>query len=127
MRTTIITLVVLVALALAAASHLLSGSPPTQAVQIAASNPFAEHAVPVAERSTLRGTVRARLDAGPYAYLRLRQADGGEAWLVSLAATTPKQQRVRAIVLGRAEHFHSRRLERDFNPLLFAAVRGDDP
>lgn len=90
-----------------------------------APNPFAQHALPVAERRWLRGTVDTRLRAGSYVYLRLREEDGGEAWLVSLAATTPDEQRVRALVLGQAEHFHSPRLNRSFDPLLFAAVRGE--
>jgi hypothetical protein len=93
----------------------------------AAPNPFAQHALPAAERRSLRGTVVTRLDAGSYAYLRVRENSGAEAWLVSLAVTTPKQDRVRALVLGQADHFHSRRLDRDFSPLLFAAVRSDAP
>jgi hypothetical protein len=90
-------------------------------------NPFVEHALPMRERRWLDGTVDQRLAAGPYVYLRLRESDGSEAWLVSLRATTPKEDRVRALVLGQAEHFHSSRLQRDFTPLFFAAVRGQSP
>jgi hypothetical protein len=90
-------------------------------------NPFVEHALPTRERRWLSGTVDERLAAGPYVYLRLREADGSEAWIVSLKATTPKETQVRALVLGQADHFHSARLKRDFDPLIFAAVRGQPP
>jgi hypothetical protein len=93
----------------------------------ASPNPFIEHALPSRERRWLHGTVDERLAAGPYVYLRLRESDGSHAWLVSLKATTPQSERVRALVLGRADHFHSARLQRDFKPLLFAAVRGQPP
>jgi hypothetical protein len=93
----------------------------------ASPNPFIEHSLPSRERRWLHGTVRERLAAGPYVYLRLREEDGSEAWLVSLKATTPKDDRVRALVLGQADHFRSSRLQRDFVPLLFAAVRGQPP
>ena len=90
-------------------------------------NPFSQHVLPAEQRRWIRGSVVGRLEAGSYVYLRLRELDGAETWLVSLALATPRRERVRALVLGRAERFHSRRLERDFSPLLFAAVRGDEP
>jgi hypothetical protein len=90
-------------------------------------NPFLEHALPVEERHWLHGSVVTRLLAGAYVYLLMRQPSGAETWLVSLAATTPEQNQVRALVLGRSGRFHSRRLDRDFSPLLFAAVRGAEP
>lgn len=93
----------------------------------ASPNPFIEHTLPSRERRWLHGSVEERLAAGPYVYLRLRESDGSEAWLVSLKATTPRGERVRALVLGQADHFHSARLKRDFEPLLFAAVRGQPP
>lgn len=93
----------------------------------ASPNPFVEHTLPSRERRWLHGVVHERLAAGPYVYLRLREPNGAEAWLVSLKATTSKQTRVRALVLGQADHFHSARLQRDFVPLLFAAVRGEAP
>lgn len=100
---------------------------PPQRTSSASTNPFVEHALPSRERRWLHGTVDERLAAGPYVYLRLREPDGGETWLVSLKVTTPSQTRVRALVLGQADHFHSARLQRDFEPLLFAAVRGEPP
>jgi hypothetical protein len=88
-----------------------------------ASNPFVRHALPTGDRHWVAGHVEERVPAGNYVYLRLREPSGSESWLVSLKATTPTASDVRALVVGRAAHFHSRQLERDFNPLLFAAVR----
>lgn len=88
-----------------------------------ATHPFAANALRSQERHWLTGQVLERLSAGPYVYLRLQQASGELAWLVSLRATTPADANVRALVVGRAEHFQSARLGREFSPLLFAAVR----
>jgi hypothetical protein len=88
-----------------------------------ASHPYAAFALPKAARHWVVGHVEERVPAGPYVYLRLREPSGAKAWLVSLSVTTPMATDVRARVVGRAERFHSRRLARDFSPLLFAAVR----
>lgn len=89
----------------------------------AASHPFARHALPQTQRHWVAGHVEERVLAGNYVYLRLRQPSGSESWLVSLKVTTPTAPDVSALIVGRAAHFHSRQLERDFSPLLFAAVR----
>jgi hypothetical protein len=111
------------ALKTAPASSAVAASP----VEPQPRNPFVAHAIDPAQRRGIDGTVVERIAAGPYAYLRLREGNGREAWLVSLAATTPSAARVHALVLGRAERFHSRRLNRDFQPLLFAVVRAPAP
>jgi hypothetical protein len=88
------------------------------------SNPFVTHALPQEQQRWLDGWVEERLVAGSYVYLRVRTtAPAGVTWVASLAMTTPDRRHVRVLVLGRAEHFHSRRLQRDFEPLLFGAVR----
>jgi len=89
----------------------------------AAANPFTTHALRRSERQWRTGQVLERIAAGPYVYLRLREPSGRSEWLVSLAATTPPAHHLRALVLGRADGFHSARLGRDFSPLSFAAVR----
>jgi hypothetical protein len=93
----------------------------------APANPFAAHALPAEQRVWRQGEVIERVSAGPYVYLRLRESQGRSSWLVSLRATTPTADHVRALVVGRAERFHSRRLGRDFSPLAFAAVRSAAP
>ena len=109
------------ALALISLSCVACSGSPDDATS--APNPFQAHALPSAQRRWLEGRVLERLSAGHYVYLRVATSAGERSWLVSLAATTPRGERVRALVLGRAERFHSRRLGRDFDPLLFAAVR----
>lgn len=92
------------------------------------SNPFAAHALPPDQQGWLDGWVEERLVAGSYVYLRVRTtAPAGVTWVASLAMTTPDRPHVRVLVLGRAEQFHSRRLQRDFEPLLFGAVRAASP
>jgi hypothetical protein len=90
-------------------------------------NPFVAHALPMEQHAWRDGDVIERVSAGPYVYLRLRERDGRSSWLVSLRATTPTADHVRALVVGRAERFHSRRLGREFSPLAFAAVRSAAP
>jgi hypothetical protein len=90
-------------------------------------NPFAAHALPAEQHAWRKGDVIERVSAGPYVYLRLRERDGRVIWLVSLRATTPTADHVRALVVGQAKRFHSRRLGRDFSPLAFAAVRSAAP
>lgn len=99
------------------------GEPRTAPAPPAAPNPFVAHALPAAARRWREGIVIERIPAGPYVYLRLRQSGGESHWLVSLRATTPRGDHVRALIVGQAEHFHSQRLDRDFSPLAFAAVR----
>jgi hypothetical protein len=89
----------------------------------ASENPFQAHALRSSERRWIAGEVVERLPAGPYTYLLLRVPGGHTEWLAALRGLTPGDSRVRALVLGRAEHFHSKRLGRDFSPLSFAAVR----
>ena len=95
--------------------------------ETAAANPLEAHALAAEERRVVEGTVEEHMQAGHYLYLRIREPSGQRPWLVSLAALAPRQGRVRALVLGRADHFRSRRLAREFHPLLFAAVRAAEP
>jgi hypothetical protein len=88
-----------------------------------ANHPFAHHALPQTARHWIAGHVEERVVAGNYVYLRLREPSGSDSWLVSLKATTPTAPDVDALIVGRAARFHSRQLDRDFSPLLFAAVR----
>jgi hypothetical protein len=98
-----------------------SSASPTAVIQ----NPFAAHALEAEERVWLEGAVEETLPAGSYVYFRIRTDDAAPLWVATLAATapTPPLGRVRVLVLGRADQFHSRRLARDFSPLSFGLVR----
>jgi hypothetical protein len=73
-------------------------------------------------RYAFAGEVVEVLDAGSYAYLRVR-GEAGERWVATLAATRPEASRVTVRVIGEADHFHSARLGRDFTALAFGLVR----
>jgi hypothetical protein len=89
----------------------------------APANPMRRHALPEGQQTWLEGVVDQSIRAGSYVYLKIRAPDRLPVWVASLAITTPATPNVRVLVLGRAEHFTSRRLARDFSPLLFGAVR----
>src|SRR5687768_2308019 len=99
----------------ACASESAARSTESPALAPGAQNPFAQHALAEADRRWLHGEVKERLPAGHYLYLRVQEPSGRSAWLVSLAATTPDSSQVSALVLGRASHFHSKLLARDFD------------
>jgi hypothetical protein len=92
-------------------------------------NPLTEHALAPEARVWIEGSVEEALPAGSYLYLRLRTEEAAPLWVATLAATapTPPLGRMRVLVLGRAERFHSRRLARDFSPLSFGVVRAQSP
>jgi hypothetical protein len=116
------------ALALAAAVLLLAAvALGARAPRAGARNPLASSiALPAGERFEVEGDVVERLEAGPYVYLDVRDGAGGRHWVASLAATVPAGAgRVRVTVLGRAAGFHSRRLARRFELLLFAVVQSN--
>ena len=101
-----------------------STSPPAAAASVRApANPLLQHTLPAEQQTWLEGAVEESLPAGSYVYLKVRAPDRPPVWVASLAITTPAAPHVRVLVLGRAEHFTSRRLSRDFSPLLFGAVR----
>jgi hypothetical protein len=89
-------------------------------------NPFAAHALAPEQRTWLDGSVEETLNAGSYVYVRVRSG-GADIWVATLAATLPPRPlgRVRVLVVGRAEGFHSRRLGRDFQSLAFGVIRRD--
>jgi hypothetical protein len=86
-------------------------------------NPFAEARERAERWYTIEGEVEERVPAGPYLYLRVRSAEA-EHWVVALKGTVPTRRDVRMTVLGHTRDFHSARLGRDFDELLFVVVRG---
>ena len=86
-------------------------------------NPFAANALATRDRYAFDGRIEARLRAGSYVYLRVRDGAGAQWWVATLAAAAPSAERVSVYVFSRAATFRSRRLSREFSPLLFGAVR----
>lgn len=85
-------------------------------------SPLAGHLLPEAERQPFAAQVVERLDAGPYAYLRVIDPTGHELWAAVLSRSLTSSARVQLTPLARADHFTSRRLGRAFAPLTFATL-----
>ncbi|AKF08470.1 hypothetical protein [Sandaracinus amylolyticus] len=101
-----------------ALTYALAPPPPARAI-----NPFAESRLDAEDRYALTGDVVSRLDAGSYVYFEIRDARGAHHWVATLAVTAPEHARhVAATILGRAHAFHSARLDRRFETLLFGIV-----
>jgi hypothetical protein len=86
-----------------------------------ARSPLAYHLLPSPVR--FDGLVAERLEAGSYAYLRVTRAGEPDAWVVAMHPRAHAGVAVRIDAVGRARHFTSRRLGRDFDDLWFASAR----
>ena len=78
---------------------------------------------PAAGREQLRGVVRERLVTGSYAYLRIELDDGSTPWVVTMGDAAELDTRVQVESFGTQHDFHSNRLDRDFDELVFGMVR----
>ncbi|UJR78945.1 hypothetical protein [Sandaracinus amylolyticus] len=108
-----------------ALTYAITGEAPPPA---RATNPFAESRLDASDRYELAGDVVSRLDAGSYVYFEIRDARGAHHWVATLAVTAPDHaHHVAASILGRARDFHSARLDRQFETLLFGFVTQEGP
>jgi hypothetical protein len=75
------------------------------------------------ERGTrLRGRIGERLAAGSYTYLDLRLADGSQRWIVLMGnVQAAPGEEIEVVAMGTRADFHSRRLDRTFERLVFAS------
>ncbi len=122
-RTARIGIVILSAAGMFAAPRILSSK---QATFQQEGNPLVRFTLPTPTRFTLSGHIEERLPAAGYVYLRIRPTLGDrdtERWLVVLRDGVPAADDIEATIYARAATFHSRRIGRDFAPLLFATVR----
>jgi len=119
-----LTRIALLAAALAfavAASAAAAGSVFPTAPQPPALNPFVASALSSGDQFAVDGRVLERVRAGSYLYLRI-DAAGQQHWAATLASLAPDGNDVHLTVVGRSPHFHSARLNREFEDLWFAAV-----
>jgi len=98
-----------------ASSTPLVATPPEAAATMPSIN--------AADVDTLRGVVQEIRSAGHYTYVRVGAAGTPGDWAVVMGAldTTPGES-ITLNVQGSQSDFHSRRLDRDFEQLLFATV-----
>lgn len=82
-----------------------------------AKNPLANLLIDDAEVRT--GEVHGRLQTGSYTYLRVKPQDADPFWSVVLGAGPARGSQVRIIPYGKKKNFHSPRLNRVFDELIF--------
>jgi hypothetical protein len=90
-------------------------------------NPLVRYALEPSARFGFTGRIEERLPAGSYLYLRVRDPAGARHWVATLSSTASAADEVQVRILARSEDFHSKRLGRDFSPLLFGTVRSAAP
>lgn len=77
--------------------------------------------IPADER-VYAGTALEVLPAGSYTYLRVRDDSGEERWLVIVGGTVCVGDKLALDGFGRRRDFYSKRLDRRFDELVFAAI-----
>ncbi|QRK11080.1 hypothetical protein JQX13_14005 [Archangium violaceum] len=90
-------------------------------------NPLEHYTLEPSARFGFTGLVEERLRAGSYLYLRVRDPAGAQHWVATLSSTASAADAVQVRIFARSEDFHSKRLGRDFSPLLFGTVRSAAP
>ena len=93
------------------------------AAGVMAKNPFAEVDPPRPGEAELVGEVRERLAAGSYTYLAVSDASGAARWVVTMKRGFSVGDRVQVKNLGTRRDFHSKRLGRRFDEVVFGVVR----
>ena len=117
-----LSVVLLVALAVAGCSKKSSPAPQAQANTPGAPGvPGAEPAAP----ATLTGTVVERLEAPPYSYLRLKTAQG-EAWAAVPKTDVANGQQVSIAGPMPMQNFESKTLKRKFDLVYFGTLGGQN-
>lgn len=90
-------------------------------------SPLDKLTAPSLAEQTFEGEVREVLPAGPYVYLAIARADGGEAWVTTLKRTASTiGAHVRVKSFGSRRDFYSKRLDRTFDTLSFGIVYAID-
>ncbi len=67
------------------------------------------------------GVVAERIRTGGYAYLRI-DVGADSQWVATMGQGRPRGSRVHVASLGARRQFHSRRLDRDFDTMVFGAI-----
>jgi hypothetical protein len=97
--------------------------PPAKTVEAAPTNgsPLADIAPVVDADREFEGIVRERLPAGSYLYLAVEH-DDRLRWIATTGSDAELGTRVRVQSMGVRHDFHSRRLDRSFDELVFGVV-----
>jgi len=100
--------------------------PPAFASDAKSENPLTTLARAPAETPLVHGVVEQRLAAGPYTYLGVRTSERALRWAATMGRGASLGTRVAVRTLAQSEHFHSARLDRDFEDLSFAIVTREE-
>jgi len=87
-------------------------------------SPLAGMTTPSREAAQWRGVVDERLVAGGYTYLAVNDG-ASQRWVAVMGPGEPAGTAVVVHAFGTKQNFHSPRLDRDFDELVFASVEHD--
>jgi hypothetical protein len=99
--------------------------PPPDAKPATRANPLTGAAEPTAGERSFAGQVVERLDAGGYTYVAVDRGEGRSTWVATMGRGAEVGARVRVEGFAVKEEFHSRRLDRRFDRIVFGVVERD--
>lgn len=102
-----------------------TSEPPPDPQPALSANPLAEAAAPTDADRNFAGQVVERLDAGGYTYVAVDRGEGRSTWVATMGRGAEVGSRVRVEGFGVKEDFHSRRLDRRFDRIVFGVVERD--
>jgi hypothetical protein len=99
--------------------------PPPDAQPALRANPLTAATEPSDAERNFAGNVVERLDAGGYTYVAVDRGEGRSTWVATMGRGAEVGTRVRVEGFGVKEDFHSRRLDRRFERIVFGVVERD--
>lgn len=102
------------------------GAGRTNRVKHANSNPLSSSASPSRRERLFEGSVVERLAAGGYTYVAVSD-EGVARWVATMGDAPQMGVAVRVEAFAASDDFHSPRLDRDFDRLLFGTVEPASP
>lgn len=109
-----------------AACHVASDDPSHATASTSATkatSPLLGIGAPAEGEREIDGVVRELLPAGPYRYVEVVDAAGQSAWIATLSTSATVGDTVHVQSFGARTDFHSKRLGRTFERLLFGMVK----
>jgi hypothetical protein len=107
------------------ASEPESSDPPAGAKPVERANPLLAAERPGPTERAFGGQVTERLEAGGYSYLAVDRGSGSWTWVATMGRGAEVGTRVRVEGFAAQDSFHSRRLDRRFERIVFGVVERD--
>ncbi len=102
-----------------------SSGPVTRAVAALRANPLLGATEPTTAERSFAGEVVEQLPAGGYTYVAVDRGQGDATWVATMGAGAEVGTRVRVEGFAAQDQFHSRRLARRFDRIVFGVVEHD--